>query len=113
MRAAEARSGEVVLLATRALDALEAAARSDKENLMPLLVECCHAYATVGEMVESVGAGGRTVRVDAVEEACAFESYTTTDFVPARIVAMPTELSNLTLPTARRAVPAVGTAVLK
>ncbi|MDH4173680.1 MAG: methylmalonyl-CoA mutase family protein [Betaproteobacteria bacterium] len=38
--------------AARSLDALEAAAASDRENLMPLLVECCHAYATVGEMVE-------------------------------------------------------------
>jgi len=37
--------------AAKALDALEAAAASEKENLMPLLVECCHAYATVGEMV--------------------------------------------------------------
>jgi methylmalonyl-CoA mutase N-terminal domain/subunit len=36
----------------RALDRLEAAARADTENLMPLLVDCCHAYATVGEMVE-------------------------------------------------------------
>ena len=36
----------------KTLDALEAAARTDTENLMPLLVECCHAYATVGEMVE-------------------------------------------------------------
>ena len=34
----------------RSLDRLEAAARSD-ENLMPCLVACCHAYATVGEMV--------------------------------------------------------------
>ena len=23
----------------------------DSENVMPYLVECCHAYATVGEMV--------------------------------------------------------------
>jgi methylmalonyl-CoA mutase, N-terminal domain len=38
--------------AAAALDALEAAAANDQENLMPLLVECCHAYATVGEMVE-------------------------------------------------------------
>jgi len=38
--------------AAHALDALEAAAASDNKNLMPLLVECCHAYATVGEMVE-------------------------------------------------------------
>jgi methylmalonyl-CoA mutase N-terminal domain/subunit len=38
----------------RALDALEtaAAAAADTQNLMPLLVECCHAYATVGEMVQ-------------------------------------------------------------
>ena len=36
----------------RALAALEAAAAGDEQNLMPLLVECCHAYATVGEMVE-------------------------------------------------------------
>jgi methylmalonyl-CoA mutase N-terminal domain/subunit len=35
----------------RSLAALEAAA-SGTENLMPLLVECCHAYATVGEMVD-------------------------------------------------------------
>ena len=34
------------------LAALEAAAAEDKENLMPLLIECCHAYATVGEMVQ-------------------------------------------------------------
>lgn len=35
----------------RALDALESAAKEEKENLMPLLIDCCHAYATVGEMV--------------------------------------------------------------
>jgi methylmalonyl-CoA mutase N-terminal domain/subunit len=35
----------------RSLGALEAAAASQTENLMPQLVECCHAYATVGEMV--------------------------------------------------------------
>jgi len=34
-----------------ALAALEAAAAGDSENLMPLLIDCCHAYATVGEMV--------------------------------------------------------------
>ena len=38
--------------ATRTLDALENAAVKDDENLMPYLVDCCHAYATVGEMVE-------------------------------------------------------------
>ncbi len=30
---------------------LTAAAARDSENVMPYLVECCHAYATVGEMV--------------------------------------------------------------
>jgi methylmalonyl-CoA mutase N-terminal domain/subunit len=31
---------------------LAQAARCDDDNLMPYLVDCCHAYATVGEMVE-------------------------------------------------------------
>jgi methylmalonyl-CoA mutase N-terminal domain/subunit len=35
----------------KALDALQAAAARDDENVMPYLVDCCHAYATVGEMV--------------------------------------------------------------
>ncbi|MBV1863189.1 MAG: methylmalonyl-CoA mutase [Rhodobacteraceae bacterium] len=30
---------------------LSKAAASDSENVMPYLVDCCHAYATVGEMV--------------------------------------------------------------
>lgn len=30
---------------------LEEAAKRDSENLMPYLVDCCHAYATVGEIV--------------------------------------------------------------
>ena len=34
-----------------ALAKLSAAAAKDRENLMPYLVDCCHAYATVGEMV--------------------------------------------------------------
>ena len=34
---------------TRTLKALEQATQADK-NVMPYLVECCHAYATVGEM---------------------------------------------------------------
>lgn len=34
-----------------ALDRLEQAAAIDDENLMPHLIDCCHAYATVGEMV--------------------------------------------------------------
>ena len=35
----------------RSLDALERAARTSTENLMPYLIDCCHAYATLGEMV--------------------------------------------------------------
>jgi methylmalonyl-CoA mutase N-terminal domain/subunit len=34
-----------------ALARLAAAAARDNENVMPYLVDCCHAYATVGEMV--------------------------------------------------------------
>ncbi len=33
------------------LERLRAAAQTDNENLMPILIECCHAYASVGEMV--------------------------------------------------------------
>ena len=36
----------------RALTRLQQAAAGDGENLMPYLVDCCHAYATVGEMVQ-------------------------------------------------------------
>ncbi|MFT3821174.1 MAG: methylmalonyl-CoA mutase family protein [Rubrivivax sp.] len=35
----------------RTLAALSRAAADDRENVMPRLVDCCHAYATVGEMV--------------------------------------------------------------
>ncbi len=35
----------------RMLDRLEQASGTDDENLLPYLVDCCHAYATVGEMV--------------------------------------------------------------
>nr|MBP8295347.1 methylmalonyl-CoA mutase [Burkholderiales bacterium] len=38
----------------KALARLTAAARNDRENLMPHLVDCCHAYATVGEMVSAL-----------------------------------------------------------
>ena len=38
--------------AEKALERLEQASADDQENLMPYLVECCHAYATVGEMVQ-------------------------------------------------------------
>lgn len=36
------------------LDALEKAAATDTENVMPYLVDCCHAYATVGEIVDTL-----------------------------------------------------------
>ena len=36
----------------RALTRLQQVAAEDGENLMPYLVDCCHAYATVGEMVQ-------------------------------------------------------------
>jgi methylmalonyl-CoA mutase N-terminal domain/subunit len=39
------------LAVDRSLARLSAAAAKDRENIMPYLVECCHAYATVGEMV--------------------------------------------------------------
>ncbi len=39
-----------------ALQRLSAAAAKDRENVMPYLVECCHAYATVGEMVSCLKA---------------------------------------------------------
>jgi methylmalonyl-CoA mutase, N-terminal domain len=40
----------------RALDRLQQAAAKGDENLMPYLIDCCHAYATVGEMVERLKA---------------------------------------------------------
>jgi methylmalonyl-CoA mutase N-terminal domain/subunit len=36
---------------SKTLGALQAAAARDDQNIMPCLVDCCHAYATVGEMV--------------------------------------------------------------
>ena len=42
--------------ARASLDRLGRAAASDDENLMPYLVDCCHAYATVGEMVATLKA---------------------------------------------------------
>lgn len=38
----------------RSLESLARAASSDSENVMPRLVDCCHAYATVGEMVATL-----------------------------------------------------------
>ena len=35
----------------RSLARLEQAAAHDAENLLPYLIDCCHAYCTVGEMV--------------------------------------------------------------
>jgi methylmalonyl-CoA mutase N-terminal domain/subunit len=40
----------------RTLTRLQQAAAKDEENLMPYLVDCCHAYATVGEMVQRLKA---------------------------------------------------------
>ncbi len=37
--------------AAKTLDHLEQATIKEDENLMPYLIDCCHAYATVGEMV--------------------------------------------------------------
>lgn len=39
---------------SRTLAALGNAATKDRENLLPYLIECCHAYATVGEMVATL-----------------------------------------------------------
>ena len=38
----------------RALARLEQAAANDAENLLPYLIDCCHAYGTVGEMVAAL-----------------------------------------------------------
>lgn len=40
----------------QALVRLSQAASKDNENVMPYLVDCCHAYATVGEMVDCLKA---------------------------------------------------------
>lgn len=48
-RIKDRREGSAV---ERTLAALEQAAGNDRENLLPYLVDCCHAYATVGEMVQ-------------------------------------------------------------
>ncbi len=38
----------------KTLQQMTTAAENDRENLMPYLVDCCHAYATVGEMVRGL-----------------------------------------------------------
>ncbi len=40
----------------RTLARLQAAARDDAENLIPYLIDCCHAYATVGAMTQTLKA---------------------------------------------------------
>ena len=40
--------------AEKSLAALEAAAADDSKNTMPYIVDCCHAYASVGEMVSTL-----------------------------------------------------------
>ncbi len=35
----------------KSLDKLAGAVLNDNENLMPYLIDCCHTYATVGEIV--------------------------------------------------------------
>ncbi|MBI3936976.1 MAG: methylmalonyl-CoA mutase [Betaproteobacteria bacterium] len=40
----------------RTLARLQQAAAQEDENLMPYLIDCCHAYATVGEMVQRLKA---------------------------------------------------------
>ncbi len=45
------RDGKAV---KKSLAALETAAAKDSGNLLPCLVDCCHAYATVGEMVATL-----------------------------------------------------------
>ena len=41
-------------LVTESLQRLQQAAITDSENVMPFLVDCCHAYATVEEMVTTL-----------------------------------------------------------
>ena len=48
------RDGRDNAAAERNLAALSDAAAGDGENLLPYLVDCCHAYATVGEMVAAL-----------------------------------------------------------
>jgi methylmalonyl-CoA mutase N-terminal domain/subunit len=50
-RIASLRGGRDSGAVAAALAGLEQAARTDDQNVMPHLVNCCHAYATVGEIV--------------------------------------------------------------
>jgi methylmalonyl-CoA mutase N-terminal domain/subunit len=50
-RLAEVKRSRDKRQVARALAGLAASARTDGVNLMPLLVDCAHAYCTVGEMV--------------------------------------------------------------
>ncbi len=51
-RALKARRDDAAVAG--ALERLAAAASDERENLMPHLIEACHAYATVGEMVATL-----------------------------------------------------------
>ena len=51
-RLAEVKRTREAAEVRRTLDELGRAARVDDENLMPLLVDCAHAYCTVGEIVD-------------------------------------------------------------
>jgi methylmalonyl-CoA mutase N-terminal domain/subunit len=50
------RSSRNSAAVARSLSRLSDAVAKDRENLMPYLVECCHEYATVGEMVDCLRA---------------------------------------------------------
>jgi methylmalonyl-CoA mutase N-terminal domain/subunit len=50
-RLADVRASRDAAKARNCLDRLDTAAQSATENVMPYLVDCCHAYVTVGEMV--------------------------------------------------------------
>ena len=52
----QGRGIPVLPRAEASLARLGRAAADDRENLMPYLVDCCHAYATVGEMVATLRA---------------------------------------------------------
>jgi methylmalonyl-CoA mutase, N-terminal domain len=50
-RIKEVRASRDSSRARQCLERLEAAAGKPRENVMPYLVDCCHAYVTVGEMI--------------------------------------------------------------
>jgi len=50
-RLRDVRESRDTVRVSRCLEQLELVAQKPAENVMPYLVDCCHAYATVGEMV--------------------------------------------------------------